>query len=336
MSLKPETIAPTVTLPRLDTLDVQHVSVRAAPLERSDTMVDDRSELAARLTSDGYVFLPGLLDRGLVLDVRGDVLDALDDQGWLGPRPDRNDAVPGPRSLSDQDDAWWPGYIAVQRLEAFHQLAHAAPILDIVSTLLGGAPVLVQPHKIARIRFPGPDQLTPPHQDFPFIQGTCDVLTAWIPLGDCPAEMGPLRVLKGSHRHGFREHAALAGGGGMGLEIDGQDPRWRSTDYRAGDVLVFSSLTIHDTAANHGDRIRLSADYRYQSALEPMNEGLVHPHAYPSVPDWDEITQAWASTEWISIPSSTPLVKARFPDADLHPGASRFTATSDADTTHTG
>ena len=31
---------------------------------------------------------------------------------------------------------------------------------------------------------------TPAHQDYPNIQGTADVYTAWIPLMDCPAPTG--------------------------------------------------------------------------------------------------------------------------------------------------
>ncbi len=36
--------------------------------------------------------------------------------------------------------------------------------------------------------------------------GDPECFTAWIPLHDCPINVGPLRVLEGSHRFGFQHH----------------------------------------------------------------------------------------------------------------------------------
>ena len=40
---------------------------------------------------------------------------------------------------------------------------------------------------------------TPAHQDFPFIQGSARTFTTWIPLGECPRELGGLQVNAGTH-----------------------------------------------------------------------------------------------------------------------------------------
>ena len=48
--------------------------------------------------------------------------------------------------------------------------------------------------------------------------------------------------------------------------------RWLTTDYRAGDLLVFSMYTTHCSLDNTSDRIRLSSDTRYQLASEPLDE----------------------------------------------------------------
>ncbi|MBI4624697.1 MAG: phytanoyl-CoA dioxygenase family protein, partial [Verrucomicrobia bacterium] len=48
--------------------------------------------------------------------------------------------------------------------------------------------------------------------------------------------------------------------------------RWLTTEYKMGDVLVFSSATVHASLDNHSDRYRLSADSRYQLASEPVDE----------------------------------------------------------------
>ena len=63
---------------------------------------------------------------------------------------------------------------------------------------------LRHPRSIARIIFPDyPASTTPPHQDYVHIQATEAVWAAWIPLGDCPKEMGGLTLMPGSHRQGL-------------------------------------------------------------------------------------------------------------------------------------
>src|SRR6185437_14396822 len=89
-----------------------------------------------------------------------------------------------------------------------------------------------------------------------------DFWTAWIPLGDCPREWGPLALLAGSHLGGLQEHS------GDGVISGGvappEDAVWSTTDFQCGDVVVFRPLTVHCSLPNRsGDRLRLSADFRY-------------------------------------------------------------------------
>ena len=48
--------------------------------------------------------------------------------------------------------------------------------------------------------------------------------------------------------------------------------RWLSADYDLGDVVIFSMYTMHGSADNQSDRIRISSDSRYQLASEPVDE----------------------------------------------------------------
>jgi hypothetical protein len=48
--------------------------------------------------------------------------------------------------------------------------------------------------------------------------------------------------------------------------------RWLTTDYRAGDVLIFTVFNVHTSLDNNTNRIRLSSDTRYQLASEPVDE----------------------------------------------------------------
>ena len=48
--------------------------------------------------------------------------------------------------------------------------------------------------------------------------------------------------------------------------------RWLTTDYRAGDVLIFTIFMVHCSLDNNTDRIRITSDTRYQLAAEPVDE----------------------------------------------------------------
>ena len=276
-----------------------------APAEftESTSLLDRPDDLIDRFREDGYLFFRGLIDPAPVLDVRRDVARTLAGFGWFAEGTDPMDAVPGPVIHREgQTEDWLVAYAAVQRLESFHRLAHADELLRPIRALAGGDEVLVHPRKIARVTYPGSGFPTPPHQDFPLIQGGTDVFTLWMPFGDCAREMGGLRILAGSHREGLREVIAAHGVAGVGVRADESDPRWRTTDYRCGDVLVFLSLTVHWAPENEGERVRLSSDYRYQSVAQPVVDGSLHPHGHPLIPDWDELTAGWSSTRWIAAP----------------------------------
>ncbi len=58
---------------------------------------------------------------------------------------------------------------------------------------------------------------------------------------------------------------ASDGPGMMRAEADENHPEWRTTTYQPGDVLLFSSLTVHGAMPNKTKQLRLSADFRYQA-----------------------------------------------------------------------
>jgi ectoine hydroxylase-related dioxygenase (phytanoyl-CoA dioxygenase family) len=57
--------------------------------------------------------------------------------------------------------------------------------------------------------------------------------------------------------------------------LDHIEPGWLTTDYEPGDVLVFHCLTTHAALPNHEDRMRFSAEYRWQLADQPAPRRLV-------------------------------------------------------------
>lgn len=290
----------------------------------STSVAGSQSALRERYVSDGYLFFRGLLDSSEVDEVRNDILNSLAPLGWLAPSSDPADALPAELVRREADPNWWDGYNAILGLESFNRLAHNPKIVDMVGRLLGEE-ILVHPRKIGRVTYPSSDHPTPPHQDFPLIQGTTDTITAWVPLADIPISFGGLRVLVGSHREGLMQIQGMKGVGGIGVPVDEEGPNWRTTHYRPGDLLIFSSLTVHYAPPHNGARLRLSADYRYQSAKEPVVNGSLHPHGHGNgvVPDWPELTNGWSSMRWIEVPAEINEVEVINP-AEIQAPPSRL------------
>ncbi len=233
---------------------------------------EQAATLRGRLATDGYLYLPGLLDPPPLLRARADILALCRDAGWLDPSRPLIDGFVGALRISEGEETYKPVYRQVVRLASFNACAVAPKLLAVLRTLLGTA-AFAHPRNIARIAFPG-HQATQAHQDHYYIRGTTETYTCWIPTADVPDELGGLAVLPGSHLGGPLAHQRTTGAGGMGVDTRGM-ASWASTAYRLGDVLLFHSHTIHG-ARPHRDprRIRLSFDFRYQrpaDAIDPSS-----------------------------------------------------------------
>lgn len=286
------------------------------PLTDSSDLLDNPDRLREQMDEEGYLFLPSLLPAVKVTSLRADFVATLVSVGWIVEGSEPMLAIASPRAqrgTPGASPAFFDGYIALQRLQAFHELAHHESILKVAGALIHDE-VLVHPRKIARVALPeDPLSATPPHQDYRLIQGTGDVLTAWMPLGDCPDELGGLAVLSGSHRRGLLPVQPAPGIGGVHVDIpadfDIPDLDWRSSEMSAGDVLFFHSLTVHAAKPNRTKSLRLSVDYRYQSVDEPIVPAALRPHGSPTVPGFDDLTESWSDSASVRVPASLRLAE---------------------------
>jgi ectoine hydroxylase-related dioxygenase (phytanoyl-CoA dioxygenase family) len=98
------------------------------------------------------------------------------------------------------------------------------------------------------------------HQDAHYTK-LPDAITAWIPLQDTPFELGPLKVMPGSHKLGVLEHVRAP-----------KSKRWfarprhgevRYIEMRKGDILLFHAHLLHSSSLNITDRVRFSVQARY-------------------------------------------------------------------------
>lgn len=235
---------------------------RFGPL-RESTLADP-AELRARLATDGYVFLRGVLPVDQVRDCRARVLAVHAEALLPGTDGVAREPLPGGVLTAER-------LLQANRLPCYPALCHSASVVGVHEALLGGL-IHLHRRKIIRLLPPG-GRVGDVHQDLCYLQeGTDRVLTSWIPLGDTPLEVGGLMVLDGSHVHGPLPHCRhMPPPSVVQDELGGL---WRSADYRAGDMIVFSSTLVHtglDNTDTEQRRLRLSSDTRYQLASDPLD-----------------------------------------------------------------
>mmetsp|Transcript_29486 Transcript_29486/g.57477 ORF Transcript_29486/g.57477 Transcript_29486/m.57477 type:complete len:396 (+) Transcript_29486:35-1222(+) len=248
-------------------------------LERSDAKA-----LGSALAQDGYLYLPGALPREKVLEARARVLAYVRDhsEGVL------EDASSG--ALAEECKVG-----QVPFMEGRNEISHSKEILRVVEgpeihsifRKIFGEPAKSMDYKWLRGIPRG--AATGAHMDYVYMcRGSPRLLTAWVPLGDTTIEMGTLVVCESSNQlKGFQklrdtygkldmEAARLKGTGWFtedprDLARFGGNTQWRTTDFKAGDLLIFGLHTLHMSTCNVTSKLRLSIDVRFQPASDPMD-----------------------------------------------------------------
>jgi hypothetical protein len=266
-------------------------------LRNSNDILHDPAALRQRAEDDGYLFLPGLLDREEVLEAGEETMRRLGAAGYLDLSFPVADGIPGPNVKS----GFVPG---LARSNApLEKVIFHGPMMRFYERFLGG-PVLHFDYVWLRAKRPGVSDATPPHYDVVYMgRGTKRLFTSWTVLQDVPVEKGGLMILEGSHRldqvkrtYGEldvdtycenKPEAPLIRSGQKqwetrvhsGTYADDAVPlpaalggRWLTADFRAGDLLLFGMYTMHASTDNHSRGFRLSTDTRYQLASEPVDE----------------------------------------------------------------
>jgi len=292
--------APLSRTRRFDSLFGMNNEWALLPMRSSSPLLGDPAALRRRLEQDGYLYLPRLLVPERLLALREKILEVLAEHGWVAGGEWLLDGFAiGPALHEDHKD-FIAAYDAVQRIEELHALAHDDALLGVMRQVLGPT-AFPHPLKIARLAFPAHYEVTtPPHQDYPNNQGTTNLTASWIPLGDCPKLLGPLAVLRGSHRFGVLPLEPHPGPGNRKSRIPRElleTLRWVTTDFALGDVLLFHSLTVHAALHNASESyLRLSVDFRYQQEGEELTEPCLEPHFRRQT--WEQVYAGWSSTRW--------------------------------------
>ncbi len=277
-------------------------------LRVSSEALGDREELWQRMTEEGYLYLPGLLDRDEVLKARKAVLQRLAEAGVLNERYPVLEGVVKP----DHQVSFMPAL--ARDNPALDKVLYSGPMIEFYEFFLG-APVRHFDYTWFRAKTPGTTTATQPHCDIVYMgRGTRQLYTSCTPIGNAPYQRGGLKLLENSHRL-----EALVQGYGQtdvdryckdegeaqqlveqaraenrelsqeenrqirwnstgsyaadALEVQRQlGGRWLTTEYEVGDLLIFCMYIMHASSDNQTDQIRLSSDSRYQLASEAVDE----------------------------------------------------------------
>jgi ectoine hydroxylase-related dioxygenase (phytanoyl-CoA dioxygenase family) len=245
-------------------------------MRESTELIERPDELRRRFEEDGYVLLRSVLDRQRVLELRARYFAAFDPV-LLAPGTSPQDGVFSgtvPDGLPDYGTAGHPAYELVRSM-AFDAFTSDPALRSVAEALLDGDVELL-PRRILRHFDRQSGKASRAHIDHDYMDhGSDRVVTAWIPIGDCPVECGGLVYLEGSHQvprerldelRSYTDRPDDARPISNDLERTAQTlgGRWLWADYRAGDVALHSPHTVHASLDDHSDVMRLSADVRFR------------------------------------------------------------------------
>lgn len=111
------------------------------------------------------------------------------------------------------------------------------------------------------------------HQDYNYVKGNTEVITAWIPLQHTSYATGCLMVMPGSQNLGVLNHdMSVLGKRHFPSDIFEREVRY--VEMQKGDLLLFNSLLLHSSGLNISSIVRLSIQARY-SALSSATDAAM-------------------------------------------------------------
>ena len=249
-------------------------------LRSSNDLLNTPSKLRQRITEDGYLLLRGLLNKEKVKAARDELLIKMN----------RNGSVDENYLIREGVDLEMKNKVDQANLRngvAVRNLTQKGEMIDFYNQFFGEP---ARAFDFIWVRAVSVGTATGCHYDWVYMgRGSKQLHTSWTPLMDVSKTEGSLAILKGSHQ--FNQLISTYGS----IDVDDerstqqfggwytQDPmevqkqfggQWLTTDFEAGDLLLFTMHTMHCSLDNESpnNRIRLTLDTRYQPASEPADE----------------------------------------------------------------
>jgi hypothetical protein len=244
----------------------------------------DPAALRRAMADDGYLLLRGLLPLERIQAARRAVLEHLDRAGKVDRSFPLMDGIIAPNAGGE----YIGGKKEVTHAPDFLSLVECPELFAFFERYFGERAMSFS-YKWLRAVANGAG--TKAHYDVVFMGrgATENLFTCWIPAGDVSFDEGPLAVLTGSHNlESYRRIRETYGKADVDKEnIDSNfshDPleivkrfggQWQTTEFKAGDVLIFGMYTMHAAIENVSRKFRISTDVRFQPASAPVDERWV-------------------------------------------------------------
>lgn len=234
------------------------------------------SHVRARYQEDGYVLLRGAVPAEKVWDIRASYLDLFGPEMCKNGDTRRGEFAGTMPALPSHGVAGHPAHTFV-RSETFRAFAGLPVFRDIAEAIFDDEAELIRRTPLRHF-IPGRKGASRAHLDKTYIDGVAaDLITLWVPLGDCPVEAGALLYLDGSHKDaglaaGLREAEAPTDRAHDARPIthdlkwlsDRTGRRWLTTHFKAGDIVIHSPSIVHASTDTQMDMMRVSTDIRFQ------------------------------------------------------------------------
>ena len=251
--------------------------IDSTPLLRAN----DFPALRQSMKDNGYLLIRGFHSRETVMAARKRVFEFMQEGGAVKAGTDPEEAIPA----EPEKHVGLFGKSGVAQSPEVLAVIESTKLLDFYSEYFGTKSMTYDYKWMRAVKAPG---YTGSHMDIVYMgRGTTEkLITCWTPFGDIPIELGTLGILVGSHNlPSWQKVRDTYGKKDVDRDrVEGwfcNDPielmdkyggKWETTDFRAGDILMFGMWTIHSSTSNTTDRFRLSTDTRYQPANEPVDE----------------------------------------------------------------
>ncbi len=252
-------------------------------LRESNDILNNPQALQERISEDGYLLIRGLHERQAVLTARRQILEKLEAKGMRAPNTPLMDGIFNP-DYAEPTSTGAMGNQELTQLPAFKAVVEGTSIMNFFKQFLGGDALTFD---FKWLRTAGPGCGSPIHYDIVFMgRGTQNLYSCWTPFGDVSPDMGPIVFCLESNR--FEKVRETYGTADVDTElIEGHfsdNPieivekfggNWATTTFEMGDVVIFSMFLMHASLRNTSNKIRITADTRYQLAEEPADERWV-------------------------------------------------------------
>ncbi|QGQ97338.1 phytanoyl-CoA dioxygenase [Paenibacillus psychroresistens] len=251
-------------------LNGQHLT----ELRSSNDIFHDITALRARMEEEGYLLIRGFHNRDKVLDARTGILEKMAQMGKLDRDTQLEEGV-----MADGSKSIFMGGTN-EDLPALLNVLNGDHIMRFFDEFLGEQSLTFH---YKWLRAVGKGDFTGAHYDIVYMgRGTQNVYTVWSPLGDVSYEMGGLAICLGSNRfENLKQSYGKKDSDRDGIGHYTDDPllitekfggKWATTEFQAGDVLIFGMFLLHCSLENTTNHYRISVDARYQSVNEKVDE----------------------------------------------------------------